>query len=144
MSENARVLLVTRGIVVEGDNVLLVKRSHSDKHNAGLWEFPGGKVDAGETVEEGLVREVYEETGLVVGVTSPLVYVENEIIQSGRYESKLYVALFHAVRPLGGNFKISSEHVSFGWDTFDEAIKRDLTVETRHALGAYSLQLRRD
>lgn len=142
MNENARVLLVARGIIVEGDKFLVVKRAADDVHNPGLWEFPGGKIDAGETVEEGLVREVYEETGLEVGVTSQLVYAENNIIQSERYRDKLYVALFHAVRPLSGGFQISHEHSGFAWDTFDQAIERELTQESRRALGAFSMQLR--
>lgn len=144
MTENARVLLVTRGIVLKEDKVLLVKRAPDDRHNPDLWEFPGGKVDAGETVQEGLVREVFEETGLTVEPSSPFVYVENEIIQSYRYYDKLYLALFHAVRPLSGDFKISTEHALFVWDTFEEAAERELTNETRNALAAFALYLHKD
>lgn len=54
--------ITTAAIVVRDDKVLLVRRSVGAI--AGLWEFPGGKVDEGETPEEGLVRELREELGV--------------------------------------------------------------------------------
>ena len=62
MSEITTTLLVNRAVIGDGDQILLLQRSEDDAHNAGLWEFPGGKVDAGETIGEGLRREVLEET----------------------------------------------------------------------------------
>ena len=47
---------------------LLLRRSRASRANAGKWEFPGGKVDAGESFEEALMREVEEETGLRIGL----------------------------------------------------------------------------
>jgi ADP-ribose pyrophosphatase YjhB (NUDIX family) len=64
-------------IVFRGDAVLLVKRA-SEPH-AGRWSLPGGRLEAGETVEAAVVREVAEETGLAVrplGVSNVTDYVE--------------------------------------------------------------------
>ena len=46
--------------------VLLLQRSQASKNNAGKWEFPGGKLDPGESFDEALLREVQEETGLAI------------------------------------------------------------------------------
>lgn len=57
--------------VVVRDNVgrcLLLKRSPSSKGNPGKWDFPGGKLEPGEDFDAGLLREVAEETGIVIGL----------------------------------------------------------------------------
>lgn len=53
-------LLVTAAVVFDGENVLITRRP-GDKRHPGLWEFPGGKVDPGESPEEALRREIREE-----------------------------------------------------------------------------------
>lgn len=58
--------------VVEHDNRILVGRRRPGAKLAGLWEFPGGKVEAGETPDQAAVRECLEETGLEVAVVSAL------------------------------------------------------------------------
>jgi 8-oxo-dGTP diphosphatase len=85
MSEIANVLLVNRAVITYNDRVLLLQRAANDSHNAGLWEFPGGKVDADEKPEDGLIREVYEETGLTVSAPSSIAHVETELILAGKY-----------------------------------------------------------
>jgi 8-oxo-dGTP diphosphatase len=62
----ARVSVVGAALVRDG-RVLACRRT-SPPHLAGLWEFPGGKVDPGETDQEALVRELDEELGLVAAV----------------------------------------------------------------------------
>lgn len=52
-----------RALVIQNDQVLLLKRKQSDSFG-GLWEFPGGCLEHGETVHQALHREVREETGL--------------------------------------------------------------------------------
>lgn len=134
MSEIATTLLVNRAVIGDGDQILLLRRSEDDAHNAGLWEFPGGKVDAGETIGEGLRREVLEETGLVIGDVSPIAHVESELITSGKYKGRLYVALFYAVQRLDGQLKLSSEHIDAHWEDPQRALSRELTPESERAI----------
>ena len=60
-----RLIHVAVGMVLDGDNVLIAKRA-DHQHQGGLWEFPGGKVEAGESTPQALSRELAEEVGLDV------------------------------------------------------------------------------
>jgi len=60
-------LLVTAAVVFDGDKVLITRRPDDSRH-AGLWEFPGGKIDPGESPEEALCREISEELNAEVRV----------------------------------------------------------------------------
>jgi len=59
-------LLVAAAALVDRDNRVLIAQRPEGKSMAGLWEFPGGKVDSGETPEQALVRELHEELGIEV------------------------------------------------------------------------------
>lgn len=60
------ILLVVAAALIDGDGRVLVQQRPPDKPMAGLWEFPGGKVDPGESPEAALRRELDEELGLTI------------------------------------------------------------------------------
>jgi len=62
----AKLLLVAAAALIDGDGRVLLARRPAGKDHAGLWEFPGGKLDTGETPEEALVRELREELAIDV------------------------------------------------------------------------------
>ena len=62
-------VLVAAAALVDTDNRVLIARRPEGKTMAGLWEFPGGKVQDGETPEQALVRELREELGIDVCLT---------------------------------------------------------------------------
>lgn len=68
------VLHVVAGAIRRGDQVLLARR-HDHAHQGGLWEYPGGKLDVGETPEQGLRRELHEELGIDVRACRPLIRI---------------------------------------------------------------------
>lgn len=73
-----RPLHVAVGVIqpVAGENILIAMRP-KDVHQGGLWEFPGGKVEDGESVEQALRREMYEELGIEIINAEPLITTEH-------------------------------------------------------------------
>jgi 8-oxo-dGTP diphosphatase len=61
-----KILTVAACALVDADGRVLLAQRPQGKPMAGLWEFPGGKVEAGETPEQTLIRELNEELGIVV------------------------------------------------------------------------------
>lgn len=62
---------VAVGVIVNDQDEVLVSRRHAQSHQGGLWEFPGGKVESGESVETALQREFLEELGIEVSAAFP-------------------------------------------------------------------------
>lgn len=74
-----RLLLVAACALVDSDGRVLLSQRPEGKQLAGLWEFPGGKVEPGETPEETLVRELKEEIGIdtKVACLAPLTFASH-------------------------------------------------------------------
>jgi 8-oxo-dGTP diphosphatase len=90
MSESLKMLLVVACALIDVDGRVLICQRPEGKQLAGLWEFPGGKVEQGETPEDALIRELKEELGIDVkkACLAPFVFA------SHAYES------FHLLMPL--------------------------------------------
>lgn len=69
---------VAAAVIRGGDGRVLLARRPDDKHQGGLWEFPGGKVEEGEPVFEALARELHEELGIVVRAAQPLIQIPHD------------------------------------------------------------------
>jgi len=63
---SVKILLVAACALVDADGRVLIAQRPADKTMAGLWEFPGGKIDDGERPEQTLIRELKEELGIAV------------------------------------------------------------------------------
>ncbi|WGG59378.1 8-oxo-dGTP diphosphatase MutT [Brucella intermedia] len=74
-----RILLVAACALVDPDGRVLLTQRPEGKQLAGLWEFPGGKVEPGETPEETLIRELQEEIGITTKVPclAPLTFASH-------------------------------------------------------------------
>ena len=68
--------------IIKKDNLYLVTQRNRNKHMGLKWEFPGGKVEANETLKEALTREIYEELNIDINVYEKLAeesYKDSEI-----------------------------------------------------------------
>ena len=66
---------VAVGVILDAQRNILITRRASDAHQGDLWEFPGGKLEAGESLAEALARELLEELGITIGRTSALLQI---------------------------------------------------------------------
>jgi 8-oxo-dGTP diphosphatase len=76
---------VAAGVIADADGRVLLARRPAGAHQGGLWEFPGGKAEPGESIGEALRRELAEELGLEVLVHRPLIrvrhaYADREVV----------------------------------------------------------------
>ncbi len=62
---------VAVGVLIDRDGRFLLTSRPAGKPYAGYWEFPGGKLEAGESVEQALRRELHEELGIAIGAVQP-------------------------------------------------------------------------
>ena len=91
-------IVVAAAVVVREGRVLLTLRKEG-AHLAGLWEFPGGKVERGESPEAAVVRECLEECGIEVGVDGILEVTHH------RYPDKEVLLLFYRCSLLSGEIE---------------------------------------
>ncbi len=79
MDAGSTVVLVAAAALVDADGRVLLAQRPPGKSMAGLWEFPGGKIDPGETPERALIRELAEELGIDVAASclAPLTFASH-------------------------------------------------------------------
>ena len=83
-------------IVNEQQQILLALR-HAHVHQGDKWEFPGGKIESNETVEQAIIREINEEVSLDVESTVPMMILEHD------YGDKLVCLHVHWVKNFNGH-----------------------------------------
>ena len=81
-------LKVTAAVIRDGNKVLLCQRPANKRHGL-LWEFPGGKVEPGETEEDCISRECMEELNIVLGDLKKLSVVEADEISISYFETSI-------------------------------------------------------
>ena len=90
---------VAVGVILDRANRILITRRGDNAHQGGLWEFPGGKVELGESVQHALQRELREELGISIGVARPLLEVHHD------YGDKTVFLDVYVVREFSGEPK---------------------------------------
>jgi ADP-ribose pyrophosphatase YjhB (NUDIX family) len=118
--------------VMESGRLLLVKRG--GEPGKGLWSLPGGVLELGETLHDGLVREVREETGLLVD-PGPLLGVFEHMVRDGEDRVTYhYILIDYLARPSGGRLAAGSDAPEAVWIPLDQARAYPLTPETGRVL----------
>jgi molecular chaperone GrpE len=102
------------------NNFLLVKIKNEEgwyAKNLGLWEFPGGTLEEGETLEESLKREISEEIGDIEYNFIDIIYFKEYDPPSGHKIALIYLAEY-----MGGKLRLSEEHSDFKWVSANEVV----------------------
>lgn len=119
--------LVGKTLVFNARHELLILiRSSTDVHRPGGFDVPGGKIDDGEPVVDGAVREALEEAGLVLDPTAmQLLYANTAAGFNTSYNRNTnLVRLLFATSIADQAVTLSAEHDSYEWMSLDEAISR--------------------
>ena len=127
---------VALGVVLQ-DNLVLVGRRNSKLHLGGYWEFPGGKVEEGETPRQAVVRELKEEVGLIIKETDAAPLIEFEWF----YDTQRY---FFSVYTIKGYSSEPSSHFyqSLEWQAASELKASDFPPANSVIIKALSLPTR--
>lgn len=112
-------------LVRGGDQVLLIERARPPF--AGYLSLPGGGVELGETVEDALIREVREETGLTVRITRFLGYANAIDRDTENRVQWHYVIFYFEVEVVGGEARAGDDAAALKWLTPGEARSYQLT-----------------
>nr|NQU90137.1 8-oxo-dGTP diphosphatase MutT [Bacteroidota bacterium] len=103
---------VTCAIIEKEGKILAARRAHG-QHLAGMWEFPGGKIEPGETAEECIVREIMEELNILIRICKKLEPVEYD------YPEKS-IRLIPFVCATDNDEVVLVDHSDFRWFGLDE------------------------
>ena len=114
--------LAAHALIEKDGRYLTTKRASVNDYMPGLWDIPGGTVDAGETMEQALAREVMEETGLRVAIIRPLaIYTNTTSLPERQYFQATYLCRYES-----GEIKLNpEEHDEFAWLSLEEIAKKE-------------------
>ena len=130
---NIKTKIVLTGILKDKDSFLVVKRNENDELYPGAWEFPGGHLEHGETLKDGLKRELEEEIGFI-DEFNPIItnYYDELKEKNGELIHNLEIDFIINVDSSKINITLSKEHSNYKWvtkdsDYLDDFIKSKLT-----------------
>lgn len=105
-----KIVIAMKAVVVHNNKVLIIKRSKTHEFSPGTWEFVGGKLEFGEDLEEGLKREILEETGLTVTIEKMLYATSFKT-----HHYRQVVILCYLCHTEEKNIILSNEHEEYLW-----------------------------
>jgi 8-oxo-dGTP diphosphatase len=111
---------IQKAVIKKGGKFLVVLRSPYTKHFPNHWDFPGGKLEQGESPEEGIKREILEETTLNADIDKIIGVYEMDIENAGYKTHRFSI---YSTKNVFGDVRISQEHTDFRWVTRDELEK---------------------
>ncbi len=126
--------IAVKGIIEKEDGtILVVKRSSTDDHKPNEWETVGGGMDEEGTPQDALIREILEETGLVVEVKAPFnVFTFKK--DTGEYK----VGITFICRYVSGEVVLSTEHSEYRWIQPEEFRQLDSVPSLHEEIAAYA------
>lgn len=124
--------IVLTGILKDNDYLLIIKRSENDDFYPGAWEFPGGHLEEGELLKEGLKRELLEEIGFDLDMNPIITHYFDEL-ETKNHELIHYIEIDFIINVDKDevDVKLGNEHIDYKWvkkesELLDEYIKEKL------------------
>ncbi|HRE47648.1 MAG TPA: NUDIX domain-containing protein [Aggregatilineales bacterium] len=125
-------------IVDEQGRLFLAKRGEKARNERGLWEFPGGSVEFGERLTDALIREMYEEFGIIIGVEEMLTVTDHILPEEGQHwVSPSYICHIAKGTP---TIREPEKCAAIDWFALED-IPSNLTQVTGHDLALYRAYL---
>jgi ADP-ribose pyrophosphatase YjhB (NUDIX family) len=129
----ARPIVGVGGVTIRDGRVLLMRRARAPLQ--GEWSIPGGALDVGESIAEGVRREVAEETGVDVRVLGPIGTFERIIRDASGKVQYHYVILDYLCEAIGGEVRAGSDAVDAAWVAEGEVGRLALSETATNAVG---------
>ncbi len=129
LAKGPRIVLGAGAVIHRRGTMLVVKRAEAP--HLGLWSFPGGKVEEGESPLEAAVRETKEEVGLglkVEGLFDVVTYLPDQL---GEGNWRQVVLVEYLARPAGGKVVLNGESSDFRWVSPREMDGLDTTPQMK-------------
>jgi 8-oxo-dGTP diphosphatase len=111
-------------VIIQNDKILLEKRKNDP--GRGKWSIPGGLVELGESLEQTVIREVQEETGLVVNAPELIDVVSQTTLDESGKVKYHFVIVDYLVKLERGTARAASDAAELEWVLFDEVEQKDL------------------
>lgn len=131
----SRVVHVAVGVIIGNDGAILIAKRPDKTHQGGLWEFPGGKVEEGESLFDALSRELYEELAIETLDTEPLIKIRHD------YGDKIVLLDVHKVTAFAGMAK-GNEGQPIAWVAPENLHQYEFPAANRPIITAINLPSR--
>jgi len=115
-----KTIVIVQGVIENNGKYLVMKRTEGQKYSSGKWEFPAGKPKDRETMEDALVREIIEETGIVVEPTK-------KILHEMKLEEHDIIVVSYLCKSAGHDVTMSHEHTDLAWSDLEGIKKMDIS-----------------
>jgi 8-oxo-dGTP diphosphatase len=131
-SHPPRPIVGVGGVVISGESVLLVRRGKPPLE--GQWSIPGGALEVGETVRDGVMRELMEETGIEVRVLDLIEVFERITRDSAGRTEYHYVILDYLCAKAGGEARAGSDAGEVAWAAEADLAKYSLAPSALYVI----------
>lgn len=115
MNESQRIIFSTKALLLYGDKILVLHKKSNNRMPVFLWDLPGGTMKFGEAPEETIIREIAEETGLIVcdlRLYDTWMHQKDELTQLS--------GVIYLGQTGDTDIVLSDEHDRFQWITLDD------------------------
>ncbi len=121
--KNKKFFVGVKGVIVRDDGKVLLIKASQEVEGRDHWEVPGGRIDANETIEEALRRELSEEVPNIRDIKVHEVVHSYRVPRDIKDDTSLVLIFYRVTAGFDGEIQLSEEHTEYKWLEIDEAIE---------------------